>query len=76
LICSESENFLLHHERAGATVLLAVHQLEEPTKRHDFRLTANQELTEAERIFHELARSGRVVMPLEKTFLGGAFGWL
>jgi PhnB protein len=29
---------------------------------------------EAERIFHELARDGRVVMPLEKTFWATRFG--
>jgi PhnB protein len=30
--------------------------------------------TEAERIFHELARDGRVVAPLEKTFWAARFG--
>ena len=30
--------------------------------------------TEAERIFHELARDGSVVMPLEKTFWAALFG--
>ncbi len=30
--------------------------------------------TEAERIFHELAKDGRVVMPLEKTFWAVRFG--
>ncbi|HEU4690843.1 MAG TPA: VOC family protein [Vicinamibacterales bacterium] len=29
---------------------------------------------EAERIFHELARDGRIVMPLEKTFWAARFG--
>jgi hypothetical protein len=29
---------------------------------------------DAERIFHELARDGRVVMPLEKTFWADRFG--
>jgi PhnB protein len=29
---------------------------------------------DAERIFHELARDGRVVMPLEKTFWAARFG--
>jgi PhnB protein len=32
--------------------------------------------TEAERIFHELARDGRVVMPLEQTFWAARFGML
>jgi len=32
--------------------------------------------TEAERIFHELGRDGRVVMPLEKTFWAARFGML
>ena len=31
---------------------------------------------EAERIFHELAKDGRVVMPLEKTFWAARFGML
>ena len=31
---------------------------------------------EAERIFHELARDGRIVMPLEKTFWAERFGIL
>jgi PhnB protein len=31
---------------------------------------------EAERIFHALARDGRVVMPLEKTFWAERFGML
>ena len=30
--------------------------------------------TEAERIFHELAKDGRVTMPLEKTFWAARFG--
>jgi PhnB protein len=30
--------------------------------------------TEAERIFHELGRDGKVVMPLEKTFWAARFG--
>ena len=30
--------------------------------------------TEAERIFHELAKDGRVVVPLEKTFWAARFG--
>jgi PhnB protein len=30
--------------------------------------------TEAERIFHELAEGGRVMMPLEKTFWAARFG--
>jgi PhnB protein len=30
--------------------------------------------TEAERIFHELAKDGRVVVPLEKTFWAERFG--
>ena len=30
--------------------------------------------SEAERIFHELARDGRIVMPLEKTFWADRFG--
>jgi len=29
---------------------------------------------DAERIFHELARDGRVVVPLEKTFWAACFG--
>ena len=32
--------------------------------------------TEAERIFHELARDGTVAMPLEKTFWAERFGML
>ena len=32
--------------------------------------------TDAERIFHELAEGGRVVMPLEKTFWAARFGML
>ena len=32
--------------------------------------------SEAERIFHELAKDGRVVMPLEKTFWSARFGML
>jgi PhnB protein len=32
--------------------------------------------TEAERVFHELARDGRVVMPLEQTFWAARFGML
>jgi PhnB protein len=32
--------------------------------------------TEAERIFHELARGGKMVMPLEKTFWAERFGML
>jgi PhnB protein len=32
--------------------------------------------TEAERIFHELGKDGRVVMPLEKTFWAARFGVL
>ena len=32
--------------------------------------------TDAERIFHELAAGGRVVMPLEKTFWSARFGML
>ena len=31
---------------------------------------------DAERIFHELARDGRVVLPLEKTFWAARFGML
>ena len=31
---------------------------------------------EAERLFHELAQGGRVVMPLEKTFWAARFGML
>jgi PhnB protein len=30
--------------------------------------------TEAERIFHELAKDGRIAMPLEKTFWAARFG--
>ena len=33
-----------------------------------------QSATDAERIFHELARDGRVVVPLEKTFWAELFG--
>jgi uncharacterized glyoxalase superfamily protein PhnB len=32
--------------------------------------------TEAERIFHELGKDGRVAMPLEKTFWAARFGML
>jgi PhnB protein len=32
--------------------------------------------TEAERIFHEMARGGRIVLPLEKTFWAARFGML
>jgi PhnB protein len=31
---------------------------------------------DAERIFHELAKGGRIVMPLEKTFWAARFGML
>jgi PhnB protein len=31
---------------------------------------------EAERVFHELGKDGRVVMPLEKTFWAARFGML
>jgi PhnB protein len=31
---------------------------------------------DAERVFHELANGGRVVMPLEKTFWAARFGML
>ena len=30
--------------------------------------------TDAERIFHELAKDGRVIVPLEKTFWAARFG--
>jgi PhnB protein len=33
-----------------------------------------QSTADAERIFHELAKGGRVVMPLEKTFWAARFG--
>ena len=33
-----------------------------------------RDTTEAERIFHELATDGRVVLPLEKTFWAARFG--
>ena len=32
--------------------------------------------TEAERVFHELSKGGRVVVPLEKTFWAARFGML
>jgi PhnB protein len=35
-----------------------------------------QSTTEAERIFHELARDGKVAVPLEKTFWAARFGVL
>jgi PhnB protein len=42
-----------------------------------FSLSIQLENTaDAERIFHELAREGRVVMPLEKTFWAARFGVL
>ncbi len=49
-------------------------QYEEPK---GFSLSLHLENTaEAERIFHELAKDGRVVMPLEKTFWAALFGML
>ena len=33
-------------------------------------------IAEAERIFHELGKDGRVVLPLEKTFWAARFGML
>jgi PhnB protein len=33
-----------------------------------------QSTADAERIFHELAEGGRIVMPLEKTFWAARFG--
>ena len=42
-----------------------------------FSLSLQIESTaEAERVFHELAKGGRVVMPLEKTFWAARFGML
>jgi PhnB protein len=35
-----------------------------------------ESIADAERIFHELAKDGRVVMPLEKTFWAARFGML
>jgi PhnB protein len=35
-----------------------------------------ESMADAERIFHELARGGRVVVPLEKTFWAARFGML
>jgi hypothetical protein len=39
-----------------------------------FRYGASPSVADAERIFHELAKDGRVVMPLEKTFWASRFG--
>jgi PhnB protein len=40
-----------------------------------FSLSVQIKVTDdAERVFHELARNGRVVMPLEKTFWAARFG--
>ena len=35
-----------------------------------------KDTAEAERVFHELAKEGRVVLPLEKTFWAARFGML
>jgi len=56
----------------GADV--APDQYEEPK---GFSLSLQIKSTaDAERIFHELAKDGRVVMPLEKTFWAARFGML
>lgn len=39
-------------------------------------MLAIKSTTDAERIFHELAKGGRVVVPLEKTFWSPLFGML
>lgn len=56
----------------GADV--APHQYEEP-KGFSLSLQIKSE-AHAERIFHELAKDGRVVAPLEKTFWAERFGML
>ena len=44
-------------------------------KRRAFSLSLHMQNTaDAERIFHELAEGGRIVMPLEKTFWAARFG--
>jgi PhnB protein len=56
----------------GADV--APNQYEEPK---GFSLSLQIKSTaDAERIFHELAKGGRIVMPLEKTFWAARFGML
>jgi PhnB protein len=62
--------------RLGDQVLMgadiAPDRYEEPK---GFSLSLQIESTaDAERIFHELAKDGRVVMPLEKTFWAARFG--
>jgi PhnB protein len=56
----------------GADV--APDQYEEP-KGFSLSLQIKSE-DDAERVFHELAEGGRVVMPLEKTFWAARFGML
>jgi PhnB protein len=51
---------------------VAPDQYEQP-KRFSLSLQINN-TADAERIFHELAKDGRVVMPLEKTFWAERFG--
>jgi PhnB protein len=62
--------------KVGDQVLMggdvAPEQYEEP-KGFSMSLHINS-AAEAERVFHELARDGRVVMPLEKTFWAARFG--
>ena len=62
--------------RLGEQVLMggdvAPDRYEEP---RGFSLSLQIESTsDAERVFHDLARNGRVVMPLEKTFWAARFG--
>ncbi len=62
----------------GGEVLMGAdtvpHQYEEPK---GFSLSLHMTSTaDAERIFHELAKGGRIVMPLEKTFWAERFGAL
>ena len=58
------------HELMGGDV--APDRYEEP-KGFSLSLQMNDP-TEAERVFHELSRDGRVVMTLEKTFWAARFG--
>jgi len=54
----------------GADVLPG--QYEQP--KGFFVLLAIHESADAERIFHELAKNGKVIMPLQKTFWAVRFG--
>ena len=72
-------NKVMHGNLAFADLVLmggdvAPDRYEEP---RGFSLSIQINSTaEAERIFHELARDGRVVVPLEQTFWAARFGML